>query len=103
MKLGWEPIANKDLERFPWAGMFLMCPSTDVYISFNFRFVVFNSKDKCLSYQLHDYIFNINYVDTTRKITGWARTHYNKSNTSAFKLHYTDEELDTTDKVWQKK
>ena len=51
---------------------------------------------------IFDNVIN-NSTDTDSKITGCARTHYQKSNKSAFKLHYTDDELDTTEKVWQRK
>lgn len=42
-------------------------------------------------------------VDTDRKVTGCARAHFNRNNQSAFKLHYNDDELDTTQKVWNQK
>lgn len=42
-------------------------------------------------------------VDTDRKVTGCSRSHYNWNNKSNFKLHYEDDEMDTTQKLWEQK
>lgn len=42
-------------------------------------------------------------VDTSRKVTGCSRSHYKHSNKSGFKLHYEDKDLNTVEKLWEKK
>jgi hypothetical protein len=58
------------------------------------------------SYNISNMIFDnviLKSVDTDRKMTGCSRSHSLMNNLSNFKLHYEDSEMDTVEKVWQKK